>query len=393
MITLYAYYYPRGLKMNSRICELLNIEFPLVAFSHCKDVVAAVSKAGGMGVLGAVGMHPETLEQELNWIDDHIDGKPYGVDVLIPNKFVGKEEDLKSEDWAAMIPQEYRDFRADTLKKYEVDGEDLRGQTTQNSGFGNNMKEEGAQKLLEVAFSHPIKLIANALGVPPKWMLDMGKENNVAVAALVGAKQHAIKQVEAGIDILVVSGTEGGGHVGSVSGLVLVPEVHKAIQPYGDIPILAAGGIATGQQMAGVMAMGAAGVWCASVFLTTPEAETSPTVKEKMLAASSSHTVRSRSRTGKHSRQLKSAWTDAWEAPDAPDPLPMPLQTMVGEPALAKIDKAAENGHKGAKQLATYWVGQGIGLVDETISAGQTVRKFKEEFIEAYERVDSFFED
>ena len=124
MITLYAYYYPRGLKMNSKICELLNIEFPLVAFSHCKDVVAAVSKAGGMGVLGAVGMHPETLEQELNWIDDHIDGKPYGVDVLIPNKFVGKEEDLKSEDWAAMIPQEYRDFRADTLKKYEVDVRD-----------------------------------------------------------------------------------------------------------------------------------------------------------------------------------------------------------------------------------------------------------------------------
>ena len=203
--------------MNSKICDLLEIEFPLLAFSHCKDVVAQVSKAGGMGVLGAVGMSPDILEQELKWIDDNVEGKPYGVDVLIPNKFEGKDEGLEPEDWAQMIPQEYRDFRADVLKQYELDGEELRKQTTSKSGFGRNLREEGAQKLLEVAFNHPIKLIANALGVPPQWMLEMGKKNNVAVAALVGTKEHAIRQVQAGVDILVVSGTEGGGHVGSVS--------------------------------------------------------------------------------------------------------------------------------------------------------------------------------
>ena len=375
--------------MNSKICDLLGIEFPLVAFSHCKDVVAQVSKAGGMGVLGAVGMTPEMLENDLKWIDENVNGMPYGVDVLIPNKFEGKGEGLNPEDWANMIPQEYRDFRADVLNKYKLDGESLRKQTTQKSGFGKNLGEDGAQKLLDVAFSHPIKLIANALGVPPKWMLEMGKKNNVPVAALVGAKEHAIRQVQAGVDLLVVSGTEGGGHVGSVSGLVLVPEIHKAIQPISDIPILAAGGIATGHQMAGVMAMGASGVWCATVFLPTSEAETSPTVKEKMINATSSQTVRSRSRTGKHSRQLRSGWTDAWESKDAPEPLPMPLQTMVGEPALDIIDKAAENGHQGAKELATYWVGQGIGLVDETISAGQTVQKFKEEFLDALDRMQN----
>ena len=375
--------------MNSKICDLLGIEFPLVAFSHCKDVVAQVSKAGGMGVLGAVGMTPEMLENDLKWIDENVNGMPYGVDVLIPNKFEGKGEGLNPEDWANMIPQEYRDFRADVLNKYKLDGESLRKQTTQKSGFGKNLGEDGAQKLLDVAFSHPIKLIANALGVPPKWMLEMGKKNNVPVAALVGAKEHAIRQVQAGVDLLVVSGTEGGGHVGSVSGLVLVPEIHKAIQPISDIPILAAGGIATGHQMAGIMAMGASGVWCASVFLPTSEAETSPTVKEKMINATSSQTVRSRSRTGKHSRQLRSGWTDAWESKDAPEPLPMPLQTMVGEPALDIIDKAAENGHQGAKELATYWVGQGIGLVDETISAGQTVQKFKEEFLDALDRMQN----
>ena len=385
--------------MKSPICEMFEIEFPLVAFSHCRDVVVAVSKAGGMGVLGAVGHTPEMLEQDLKWIDENIDGKPYGVDVLVPNNFEGKGSSMTSEDLRNMIPQEYRDFRADVLKQYDVDGESLRGgmdskekEIRSDSRFGKNLKEKGAKKLLEVAFSHPIKLIANALGVPPKWMLDMGKEKGVKVAALLGAKEHAIRQVQAGVDILVVSGTEGGGHCGSVSTMVLIPEVKRAIKGYRDIPILAAGGIATGEQMAGIMAMGADGAWCASVFLPTTEAETSENIKEKMVNASSSQTVRSKSRTGKHSRQLKSAWTDAWEAKDAPEPLPMPLQTMVGEPALAIISKQATLGHEGAKDLDTYWVGQGIGLVNETISAGQTVQKFKEEFIVGYERITNLFE-
>ena len=378
---------------------MFEIDFPLVAFSHCRDVVVAVSKAGGMGVLGAVGHTPEMLEQDLKWIDENIDGKPYGVDVLVPNNFEGKGSSMTSEDLRNMIPQEYRDFRADVLKQYDVDGESLRGggdskekEIRSDSRFGKNLKEKGAKKLLEVAFSHPIKLIANALGVPPKWMLNMGKEKGVKVAALLGAKEHAIRQVQAGVDILVVSGTEGGGHCGSVSTMVLIPEVKRAIKAYGDVPILAAGGIATGEQMAGIMAMGADGAWCASVFLPTTEAETSENIKEKMVNASSSQTVRSKSRTGKHSRQLKSAWTDAWEAKDAPEPLPMPLQTMVGEPALAIISKQATLGHEGAKDLDTYWVGQGIGLVNETISAGQTVQKFKEEFIVGYERITNLFE-
>ena len=378
---------------------MFEIEFPLVAFSHCRDVVVAVSKAGGMGVLGAVGHTPEMLEQDLKWIDDNIDGKPYGVDVLVPNNFEGKGSSMTSEDLRNMIPQEYRDFRADVLKQYDIDGESLRGggdskekEIRSDSRFGKNLKEKGAKKLLDVAFSHPIKLIANALGVPPKWMLDMGKEKGVKVAALLGAKEHAIRQVQAGVDILVVSGTEGGGHCGSVSTMVLIPEVKRAIKGYRDVPILAAGGIATGEQMAGIMAMGADGAWCASVFLPTTEAETSENIKEKMVNASSSQTVRSKSRTGKHSRQLKSAWTDAWEAKGAPEPLPMPLQTMVGEPALAIISKQATLGHEGAKDLDTYWVGQGIGLVNETISAGQTVQKFKEEFIVGYERITNLFE-
>ena len=376
--------------MNSKICELLDIEFPLVAFTHCRDVVVAVSKAGGCGVLGAVGMSPEQLEKELKWIDDHIDGKPYGVDVLIPNKMVDQSEKFDAEKLKSMIPQEYADYRADILENHDIEASELRTIDTAGSSFAQNTKADGAKALLDVAFSHPIKLIANALGVPPDWMLEMGKENDVKVAALLGTAQHAINQVKAGVDILVVSGTEAGGHCGSVSTMVLIPEVHKAIQPYGDVPILAAGGIVTGQQMAAAMAMGASGAWCGSVWLTTVESEVPPVIKEKMVAANSSQTVRSRSRTGKHSRQLVSPWTEAWESEKAPDPLPMPLQPMVAEPALQKVNKLAEGGHAGARDLSTYWVGQGVGLMNASISASDVVQEFKEDFISAYERLTKF---
>ncbi len=376
--------------MNSRICEMLDIEFPLVAFTHCRDVVVAVSKAGGCGVLGAVGMSPEQLEKELKWIDDHIDGKPYGVDVLIPNKMVGKDEKFDADKLVKMIPQEYADFRTDVLENHGIEAPELREIDTGGSSFAQNTQSDGAKALLDVAFKHPIKIIANALGVPPDWMIQMGKDNNCKVAALLGTAEHAINQVKAGVDILVVSGTEAGGHCGSVSTMVLIPEVHQAIQPYGDVPILAAGGIVTGKQMAAAMAMGASGAWCGSVWLTTIESEVEPVIKEKMVAANSSQTVRSRSRTGKHSRQLVTPWTQAWEADSAPEPLPMPLQPMVAEPALQKVNKLAAGGHEGAKDLATYWVGQGVGLMNQSISASDVVQEFKEDFVNAYERLNNF---
>ena len=375
--------------MKSKICEMLGIEFPLLAFSHCRDVVAAVSKAGGMGVFGAVNLPPERLKEELTWIDDHVDGMPYGIDLIVPNKFEGKGEEVSTEQILNAIPQGHRDFTKGILNDYDIDTDGLEDLKEGAKQFRMNLSDEGAATSLEVAFEHPIKLVANALGVPPKVMLDIGKKHGVAVAALVGAKEHAIKQVEAGVDILIASGGEAGGHCGDVSTMVLIPEVYKATQPIRDVPILAAGGITTGSQMAAAMSMGASGAWCGSVWLTTSEAETNPVVKEKMLAASSRDTVRSKSRTGKNSRQLRSPWTDAWEN-KGPEPLPMPLQSLVSEPALKKIDKLSQSGHEGAKELATYWVGQGVGLMNQSMSSGAVVQNFKEEFIEAYERLTNY---
>ncbi|MEQ8860712.1 MAG: nitronate monooxygenase [Pseudomonadales bacterium] len=378
--------------MKSRIAQQLGIEFPLFAFSHCRDVVAEVSRAGGFGVLGAAGHTPESLEIELNWIDEHVDGRPYGVDLIVPTSMDDKEGSLTAAEVEARIPPEHKAYVERILAENGVSVEGLWSRGV-NEGFASGMRESGASQILDVAFSHPIRLIVNALGVPPRFMLDRAREAGVMVGALTGAREHAIKHAEAGVDVLIVSGTEAGGHCGEVSTLVLVPEVIEALKHHPDTLVLAAGGIVTGRQMAACMAMGADGAWTGSVWLTTAEAETNPVVKEKMLAANSRQTVRSRSRTGKYTRQLRSAWTDAWQAPEAPDPLPMPLQSLVSEPALRAIDKLAQGGDPGARKLATYWVGQGVGLMNSAQSVRSVVMDFIEDFAVAAERLGSYLED
>lgn len=374
--------------MNTVLCKRFGIEFPLFAFTHCRDVVVAVSQAGGFGVLGAVAHTPETLEIDLAWIDKHIGGRPYGVDLLIPSRMEDKSGDLTSEDLAARVPESHRRHIAQLLEQHGIDSSDL---WTANwaHDYSDNMREGGAQKLLDVAFAHPIKLFVNALGPPPKAIVERCRAKGIAIGALTGAREHARKNVAAGVEILVVSGTEAGGHCGEVSTMVIVPEVLDAIRDHPEVQVLAAGGIATGRQMAAVMAMGAAGAWTGSLWLTTAEAETIPTVKQKMLAATSRDTVRSRSRTGKPTRQLKSPWTEAWSATGSPEPLEMPLQGIISRPAMAKVDKLAESGHAGAKKLATYYVGQAVGLMNHEMSAREVVQDFKRDFAEAVERLSA----
>ncbi|MGY0575142.1 nitronate monooxygenase [Bradyrhizobium sp. RDM12] len=373
--------------MKSPICDMLGIEFPLLAFSHCRDVVAAVSRAGGFGVLGATVHTPDTLERELKWIDDHVDGKPYGIDVLIPeNISTAGEKDVTWKSLEARVPREHRKYTRDLLKKHDIELTTTDVADDQPQPFD----AETALELLKVSFNHPIRLIANALGVPPKAMMEMGKKHNVPVAALVGAKEHALRQVAAGVDILVVQGTEAGGHCGEVSTMVLVPEVIKAIKPIRDVPVLAAGGIMTGGQMAACMAMGAAGAWTGSVWLATVESETSEIFREKMIAASSRDAIRSKGRTGKPARQLRSVWTDAWDrAPESPGALPMPLQSIISRDAFDSIDRAAAAGNARARDLVSYFVGQGVGLIDSVKSAGAVVQEFKEDFAEAVEHMNA----
>ncbi|BBZ26602.1 monooxygenase [Mycolicibacterium madagascariense] len=362
------------------LCERFGIEFPLFAFSHCRDVVAAVTNAGGFGVLGATAYTPEQLDRELSWIDEHVHGKPYGADIIVPATFEGKGEGLSRTQLADRIPMEYRDFVTDLLVAHGIEAD-----STPRLG-GSALTGDTGRELLDVAMSHPIALIANALGVPPDYMIEAGRERGIPVAALVGAKEHAVKQVAAGVDLIVAQGTEAGGHCGEVTTLVLVPEVLDAID--GAVPVLAAGGIVTGRQMAAAVAMGADGAWTGSVWLTTEEAETASHTKQKMLTATSRDAVRSAGRTGKPSRQLKSDWTDAWlPKPGGRQPLPLPLQSMLSERVLRRIDVLADQGHPGAQQLATYFVGQGVGLMTKVKPARDVVLEFVEDYLAAAHRL------
>ena len=382
--------------MKSPLCSRFGIEFPLFAFSHCRDVVVEVSKAGGVGVFGAVDVRsPEALEADLKWIDEHVQGRPYGVDFIVPAKFEGQGTGETVAQAAARIPAEHKAFARQILAEHGIDVSDLTDERFERgSKITRNIREGGAQSLLDVAFSHPIALVANALGPAPPIMVEHARSAGVAVGALVGSPEHAIRQARAGVDVIIAAGTEAGGHCGEVGTIVLVPEVIEALRRIGSpLAVLAAGGIVTGRQMAACMAMGAAGAWTGSVWLTTSEAETSPIVKEKMIAATSAGTIRSRSRTGKYCRQLRSAWTDAWEKDSAPRPLPMPLQSMVSDTSMSKVLKLANGGHAGAKELASYFVGQGVGLMNSTQSTKAVMMEFMSDYLLAVERLQGTLDD
>src|SRR3954452_12376977 len=368
--------------MRTRVKDLLGIEFPILAFSHCRDVIAAVSRVGGFGVLGAVGHTPDQLDHDLTWIREESGGAPFGVDLLLPQKYIGADEGgLDAAGVAARLPAEHRAFVDGLLDNFGVpplpDDQHI-------SGRAMNVSPAGIAPLLEVAFAHPIRLIASALGPPPPYLVERAHQEDVLVAPLAGPPDPAARHAAAGADIIVAQGTEAGGHTGEISTMVLVPEVVDAVAP---IPVLAAGGIARGRQLAAALALGAEGVWCGTVWLTTEEAETDPVVKQKFLSASSADTVRSRSLTGKPARMLRSPWTDEWARPDTPEPLPMPLQSALCAAAQAPTHRSAHRPGWGAEQIDTYFVGQVVGTIDRVQPARQVVLDMVEEYIDTYERL------
>ena len=377
--------------MKTPVCEMLGADVPILAFTHWRDVVAAVTKAGGFGVLGAAGHTPEQLDIDLQWIRDEVGDKPFGVDIIVPAKYEGSAEGGKSlSDLNDMIPQGHRDFVEDMMERYAVpplpkaDGQEGRGGLPVDAE--PPMTYAQAVPLMDVAFSHPIKLIVNALGPPPPDMIERAHANGVLVGALAGKKAHAVRHVAAGVDIIIAQGHEAGGHTGDIGTMVLVPEIVDAVAP---TPVLAAGGIGSGRQVAASIALGAQGVWCGSVWLTTVEAETHPTVKEKFLTATSSDTLRSRSRTGKPARQLRSAWTDEWDGEASPGTLPMPLQPMLIAQASRRVDRAATNPeNRGAVELANYFVGQIVGSMNESISATRGVEDMITEYLDVMDHFE-----
>ncbi len=318
--------------METELSKELGIEHAIFGFTPFPAVAAAITRAGGFGVLGAVRYTaPDDLARDLDWMQEHTDGKPYGLDVVMPAK---KVEGVTEADVEAMIPAGHRQFVQDTLIRHGVP-ELAEGEA---SGWRiTGWMEEVARNQLDVAFAYPIKLLANALGSPPADVIARAHEQDVLVAALAGSARHARHHADAGIDVVVAQGYEAGGHTGEIASMVLVPDVVDAVGP---LPVLAAGGIGGGEQIAAGLALGAQGVWLGSLWLTTEEADMhSRALTAKLLAAGSGDTVRSRALTGKPARQLRTEWTDAWDDPAGPGPLPMPLQGLLVAEAVSRIQK------------------------------------------------------
>jgi NAD(P)H-dependent flavin oxidoreductase YrpB (nitropropane dioxygenase family) len=377
--------------MHNELCERLGIEFPIFAFSHCRDVVAAVTNAGGIGVLGALAFSPEQLELELKWIDEHVHGKPYGVDVVIPASHVGSGLDDVSAllpKLQEMVPEETTKWIDTVLDELGVPPlpDDVTTESAANADDGGGLGGSGllgwtnatSKPQVEVALGHDIALLANALGPPPKEVVDAAHEHDVMVAALVGRPDQARKQVDQRVDIVIAQGTEAGGHTGEIATMVLVPEVVEEVSP---TPVLAAGGIGSGKQMAAAMALGAAGVWTGSIWLGVAESNTDPQGMERLFTASARDAVRSRSLTGKPARMLRTEWTEAWERDDCPGTLPMPLQFMATQNARARIARSDR------RDLFGMPVGQIVGSMRQVRTSKQVVLDMVQEYIDTVEKM------
>ncbi|AQA24680.1 nitronate monooxygenase family protein [Rhodococcus sp. MTM3W5.2] len=364
--------------MHTPLCDELGIEFPIFAFTHCRDVVVAVSKAGGFGVLGAVGFTPEELEIELKWIDEHIGDHPYGVDIVIPNKYEGMDSNLSADELTtmlqSMVPQETLDFGRKILTDHGVP---LPDDGNENALQLLGWTEATATPQVEVALQHPkVTLIANALGTPPADMIKHIHDAGRKVAALCGSPYQARKHADAGVDIIIAQGGEGGGHCGEVGSIVLWPQVVKEVAP---VPVLAAGGIGSGQQIAAALAMGAQGAWSGSQWLMVEEAENTAVQQAAYANASSRDTVRSRSFTGKPCRMLRNDWTEAWEKDGNPEPLGMPLQYMVSGMAVAATHKYPDE----TVDVAFNPVGQVVGQFTKVEKTSAVIERWVQEYLEA----------
>ncbi len=363
--------------MRTAATEMFGIDLPIFAFSHCRDVVVEASRAGGMGILGAAFMTPDELEVSLKWIDERIGGKPYGVDVVFPGSFADLEIEPDPDE---ILPRPYREF-VDRV----IDGARI---PALPAGDADAFRREHAHKMamtprksersLEIAFRHPVKFVVGAMGVPPRHVIEAVHARGIKVGALVGSLHHAMKQREGGTDVLIAQGSEGGGHVGQVSSLVLWPQVIDAVAP---IPVLAAGGIGRGRQFAAAMALGAAGIWCGSVWLGTRESELSAQMKERLFRAKAEDAVVSRALTGKSCRILRSGYTEAWDAAGAPKPLTFPLQSILAGEPLRRAERA------GRLDYWTYAIGQIVGDMKSETTVRQVFADLLTEYVSAAEHL------
>jgi NAD(P)H-dependent flavin oxidoreductase YrpB (nitropropane dioxygenase family) len=358
--------------VRNRITEMFGIDAPIFGFTHKPEVAVEITNAGGMGALAASYYQPDELQRILTEMDEKTRGRPYCIDVLFANK-VGEVAPMSER--LKVLPKEHLDFVERLLSEagipplsVEAEAELLREKPP-----GRGHTEEGVLEVLEVVLKHPqAKFVLSAMGAPPAYVVERLHRHGVKVGAMAGSAEHARKHVAAGVDVIVAQGSEAGGHTGTISSMVLWPEVVDAVAP---IPVLGAGGVGCGRQVAAAFALGAEGVWCGTIWLGAVESELSPQMRERFIKARSQDAIQRKYDTGKPLRGLRSKWTEAWDAPGAPQPLPLASQKLLVAPALKRLQQSNAVDYMG------YMAGQIVGRIKKE----QTIREIMESMVSEFE--------
>lgn len=321
--------------LHTPVCDLLGIEVPIlqagmgwIAYGR---LAAAVSSAGGLGVIGAgTNMPAAELRREIRLVRSLTD-RPFGVDILFAA--------VQSEAGAAAV------------------------------------YTEGVSQMIEVALEERVPVLVSGLG-SPKAVIPQAHTRGMKVLSVVGAVRHARKAVADGVDAVIATGCDGGGHVGKIGTAALVPAVVDAV----DVPVVAGGGLADGRGLAAALALGAQGVWLGTRFIAAREANAHVNYKNRIVESSEAQTVVTRAHSGKPCRMLRNKFTDEWAAREA-DIRPYPLQLEVGHRAsdLGRRQGDVENGVLPA--------GQSCGLIRDAPSASEIVRRIAGEACAALARL------
>ena len=356
--------------LRTKFCDMLGIEFPIIAFTHCKDVAVAVINAGGFAVLGEAMHTPDEISADIKWIRDRVDGKPFGIDLVLPASVppTGDLEDLKSK-----IPESHKKFAQEIKEKYNVP--DPKGQIDLHTWGGLN--QEMARAQLEVLLDERVPVIASGLG-SPVFLLETAHERGIKVFGLVGKARQAKRQLEAGVDAVIAQGYDAAGHTGNVGTFSIVAQVAAMA---GDTPIIAAGGVTTGRHLAAALCLGASGVWTGTLWLASRESDIDMIIKERLLAATADDTSFGDSISGMTMRVLKCPWTEEWAKPEAPDALSAPYQMLLSADYIQSA-----NDHR-REDLMFEACGQGVSFVTAMKPARQIVADMVEETLDVFDEL------
>jgi NAD(P)H-dependent flavin oxidoreductase YrpB (nitropropane dioxygenase family) len=332
--------------LHTKLCDMLGVELPIIAFTHCRDVAVAAINAGGFAVLGEAMKTSDEIVENINFIRERVDGRPFGIDLVLPSSAPPKGT---PGELLAEIPTEYHDYARQIKDKYDVP-DPLNPQALHQWG---GMNKELGRNQIDVLLEERVPVIATGLG-SPDFLIDAAHERGLKVFGLIGKTRQAERQISRGVDAVVAQGYDAAGHTGAMGTFSIVQEVAAAA---GDTPVIAAGGVTSGRHLAASLCLGASGIWAGTAWLASVESDIEEVVKERILAAGADDTSRNPYISGKTMRVLRCPWTDEWAKPEAPPVLKSPYQMLLSSEYIQ-----ASNDHLRG-DLMTEAVGQGVSFL------------------------------